>query len=113
MTHGPAAALHAVLDFIVDNYQPIAAAFEQELDALEQDVFAESYKRDNGPRLYHPRKELTRMRMAVTPMQDILAQLMCTRYHRPDGMPLSARCAITRCGWVTPSTLCAKWSPLR
>ncbi len=78
LTHGPAAALHAVLDFIVDNYQPIAAAFEQELDALEQDVFAESYKRDTIRRLYQLRKELTRMRMAVTPMQDILAQLMRT-----------------------------------
>ena len=73
---GPTAALHAVLDFIVDNYQPIASEFEHELDALEQDVFAESYKRGTIKRLYELRKELTQMRMAVTPMQDILAQLM-------------------------------------
>ena len=73
---GPSVALHAVLDFIVDNYQPIASEFEHELDALEQDVFAESYKRGTIKRLYELRKELTQMRMAVTPMQDILAQLM-------------------------------------
>ncbi|MFT4178576.1 MAG: magnesium and cobalt transport protein CorA [Thermomonas sp.] len=74
--YGPSVALYAVLDFIVDNYRPIAAAFEDELDALEQDVFAETYKRGTIRRLYELRKELTQMRMAVAPMQDILSQLM-------------------------------------
>ena len=73
---GPSVALHAVLDFIVDNYQPIAAEFADELDALEQDVFAESYRRGTTRRLYDLRKELTKMRMAVAPMQDILSQLV-------------------------------------
>ena len=73
---GPCSALHAVLDFIVDNYQLIAAEFERELDALEHDVFAESYKRGTIQRLYELRKELTQMRMSVAPMQDILTQLM-------------------------------------
>ena len=75
---GPSVALHAVLDFIVDNYLPIAAEFEQELDALEQDVFAESYRRGITRRLYELRKELTKMRMSVAPMQDILSQLVRT-----------------------------------
>lgn len=78
LAHGPSVALHAVLDFIVDNYQLIATDLERELDALEQDVFAESYKRDTIRRLYELRKELTQMRMAVAPMQDILSQLMRT-----------------------------------
>jgi magnesium transporter len=78
LAHGASGALHAILDFIVDNYQLIAADFERELDALEQDVFAESYRRDTIKRLYELRKELTQMRMAVAPMQDILAQLMRT-----------------------------------
>ena len=76
LAHGPSVALHAVLDFVVDNYQPIVSDFEDELDALEQDVFAEAYKRGTIQRLYELRKELTRMRLAVTPMQDILSQLM-------------------------------------
>ncbi|WP_449447838.1 magnesium/cobalt transporter CorA [Thermomonas brevis] len=78
LAHGPSVALHAVLDFIVDNYQPIVSDFEQELDALEQDVFAESYKRGTIKRLYALRKELTQMRLAVAPMQDILSQLIRT-----------------------------------
>jgi len=78
LAHGPTVAVHAVLDFIVDNYQPIVSDFESELDALEQDVFAETYKRGTIQRLYELRKELTRMRMAVAPMQDILSQLIRT-----------------------------------
>ncbi|RZA22236.1 MAG: magnesium and cobalt transport protein CorA [Lysobacteraceae bacterium] len=78
LAHGPTVAVHAVLDFIVDNYQPIVSDFEDELDALEQDVFAETYKRGTIQRLYELRKELTRMRMAVAPMQDILSQLIRT-----------------------------------
>ncbi len=78
LAHGPPVAVHAVLDFIVDNYLPIVSDFEEELDALEQDVFAETYRRGTIQRLYGLRKELTRMRMAVAPMQDILAQLMRT-----------------------------------
>ena len=76
LAQGPTAALHAILDFIVDNYQPIVSDFEQDLDELEHDVFAESYRRGTTRRLYELRKELTQMRMAVAPMQDILSQLM-------------------------------------
>ena len=78
LAKGPTAALHAVLDFVVDNYLPIAVDFENELDALEQDVFAEAYKRGTIQRLYELRKELTRMRLSVAPMQDILSQLTRT-----------------------------------
>ena len=78
LAQGPSVALHAVLDFIVDNYQPIVSDYERELDALEQDVFAESYKRGTIKRLYALRTELTQMRLAVAPMQDILSQLIRT-----------------------------------
>ena len=73
---GPAVALHGVLDFIVDNYEPIVNDFQAELDDLEHTIFAEEYRRDTIQRLYTLRKELTQMRMSVTPMQDILSQLM-------------------------------------
>ena len=78
LARGPTAALHAVLDFIVDNYQPIVSDFEALLDALEQDVFSESYRRGTTRRLYELRKDLAKMRMAVAPMQDILSQLLRT-----------------------------------
>lgn len=76
LAHGPMSALHAVLDFIVDNYQPIVADLQQELDQLEQVVFAQDYSRRTLRRLYQLRKDLVRMRMAVAPLQDILGQLL-------------------------------------
>lgn len=75
LAQGPAFALYGVLDFIVDNYQPIVNVFSDELNELEQDVFAETYRRETISKLYDLKKELTRMRLAVAPLQDILAQL--------------------------------------
>ena len=76
LSMGPAVALHGVLDFIVDNYEPIVGAFSDELDALEHAIFAEDFSRGTIRRLYTLRKELTKMRTAVLPMQDILKQLV-------------------------------------
>ena len=78
---GPAYALYAVLDFIVDNYLPIVGEFSGSLDALEHDIFAEDFSRDTIVRLYELKRELTQLRLAVAPAQDILAQL--TRVHGP------------------------------
>ena len=76
---GPAYGLYAVLDFIVDNYLPIVSEFRDSLNALEQDIFAETFRRDTIVKLYELKRELTQLRLAVAPMQDILAQL--TRMH--------------------------------
>lgn len=73
---GPVVALHGVLDFIVDNYEPIVDAFSAELDALEHAIFAEDFSRGTIQRLYTLRKELTKMRTSVLPMQDLLKQLV-------------------------------------
>ncbi|AXA84545.1 magnesium transporter CorA [Lysobacter oculi] len=73
---GPSVALHGVLDFIVDNYEPIVDDFEEELDDLEHAIFADDFRKEIVQRLYTLRKELTQMRTAVAPMQDILSQIM-------------------------------------
>ena len=73
---GPSVALHGVLDSIVDNYEPIVDGFSQELDSLEHAIFAEDFSRGTIRRLYTLRKELTKMRVAVLPMQDLLKQLV-------------------------------------
>ena len=72
---GPAHALYAVMDFIVDNYQPIVAQFQRSLEILEQDVFSDDYRRETIVRLYELKRELARLQLAVAPMQDVLGQL--------------------------------------
>jgi magnesium transporter len=76
---GPSYALYAVLDFIVDNFLPIVREFEEELEALEQDIFNDTFRRTTIQRLYELKRELVRLRLAVSPLQDILNQLV--RFH--------------------------------
>ncbi len=76
---GPSYGLYAILDFIVDHYLPIATEFRDELNKLEKDIFADTYRRETIVKLYDLKRELTQLRLAVAPLQDILAQL--TRVH--------------------------------
>jgi magnesium transporter len=75
LSQGPAFALYGILDFIVDNYQPIVNEFRDELNTLEKDIFAAEFRRETIVKLYELKKELTQLRLAVAPLQDILAQL--------------------------------------
>jgi magnesium transporter len=79
LTQGPAFALYGILDFIVDNYQPIVNEFRDELNTLEKDIFAAEFRRETIVKLYELKKELTQLRLAVAPLQDILAQLTRTQ----------------------------------
>ena len=73
---GPSYALYAVLDFIVDNYLPIAQAYRQELLKLEHAVFTQLSNRDVTRRLYDMQRELLTLKLAAAPLQDILNQLV-------------------------------------
>src|SRR5690606_31558627 len=66
---GPAMALYGVLDFIVDNYAPIVDAHRDTLHALERDIFSDTYRREIVVRLYDLKRELTNMRVSVSPLQ--------------------------------------------
>jgi magnesium transporter len=73
---GPSYALYAILDLIVDNFLPIVQDFREELQELERDVFGESPNRDVARRLYEMQRELLTLKLAATPLQDILGQLV-------------------------------------
>jgi magnesium transporter len=55
---GPAFALYGILDFIVDNYQPIVNEFRDELNTLEKDIFAAEFRRETIVKLYELKKSL-------------------------------------------------------
>ena len=73
---GPSYGLYGVLDFIVDNLLPIVRDFREELQHLEQDIFAETFKRSTVRRLYDMQRDLMTLRLAVAPLQDIISQLV-------------------------------------
>lgn len=73
---GPSFGLYAVLDQIVDDYFPIVDGFREALDVLERDIFDADFRRGTIERLYQLKRELTRLRLAVAPLQDVLAPLV-------------------------------------
>ena len=76
MRNGPSYGLYGVLDFIVDNLLPIVREFREELHQLENDIFAETFKRSTVRRLYDMQRDLMTLRLAVAPLQDVTSQLV-------------------------------------
>jgi len=76
LAKGPGYALYALLDFIVDNYQPVLTHFETQFDALEADIFKGQFNETAIERLYDLKIQLLELRNAIGPIEDICLQLM-------------------------------------
>ncbi len=70
-----------MLDFIVYNLLPIVRDFREELQELEKDIFAEAFNRDTIKRLYDMQHDLMKLRLGVSPLQDIIGQLVRLHPH--------------------------------
>jgi magnesium transporter len=77
---GPSFGLYAVLDAIVDNFFPIVESFQASLRELEDDIFEGHNPRETIKSLYLLKRELVTLRLAVSPLQDILNQIV--RFHQ-------------------------------
>jgi magnesium transporter len=75
MRFGASYALHAIMDRIVDNYAPVVDQFEVELNNIEHLIFEGAFNRATLQRLYHLKRELVELRLAVVPVIDICNQL--------------------------------------
>lgn len=73
---GPSYALYTVLDFIVDRYMPIVDSFQTRLHELEHLILGGEFRQRTIVHLYELKKELVRLRLAMTPLQDIMSQLV-------------------------------------
>lgn len=73
---GPAFALYAVMDSIVDQYFPVIHGMEQELEAIEDKIFDAKPDRKTTEEIYHLKRELLEMKRAVSPLIDICNRLM-------------------------------------
>jgi len=75
MAKGPGFILYAIMDFVVDNYMPIVDALEDELEAVEDQIFKVSYRRKTTERLYHLKRRVTALRRAVLPLLEVSNQV--------------------------------------
>lgn len=72
---GPGFALYALMDSIVDQYFPVVDGLEQELQALEEKIFSETFSRETTTQIYQLKRELLEVKRAVSPLIDICNRL--------------------------------------
>ncbi len=81
MTCGPSAALHAILDKVVDDYTPALVGLENDIDEVEDELF--SGRRSNpGERIYRLQREVLEFRRAVAPLVDPVDRLARGHYEQ-------------------------------
>jgi magnesium Mg(2+) and cobalt Co(2+) transport protein (corA) len=76
LAQGPAFALYAIMDFIVDNYVPVIGGLQQRFDKLESAIFRYQPSRQTMEGLYELKRELMQLEDAITPVIDICNELM-------------------------------------
>jgi magnesium transporter len=73
---GPLGILYALIDAVVDGYFPVVDALEDEVDGLEEALFAASAGADLSRHLYGLHAEIARFRRAVAPLLDALDRIV-------------------------------------
>jgi len=74
MSHGPTAALYAVVDNIVDHYEDVAAELETDVQEVETSVFSNRQSNDST-RIYRLKRETLEFRRAVLPLREPIHRL--------------------------------------
>jgi magnesium transporter len=77
---GPGAALHAIIDRVVDDYGPIIAALEHDVRQVEADVFTQD-RPTPAERIYKLKREVLELYGAIAPLAEPLDRL--ERGHYP------------------------------
>jgi magnesium transporter len=73
---GPAAVLYAVTDRVVDDYAPVVAGLENDIDEIESEVF--SGNAGVSRRIYELSREVIEFQRATEPLPGILGELIGT-----------------------------------
>ncbi|MBL7849568.1 MAG: magnesium/cobalt transporter CorA [Cyclobacteriaceae bacterium] len=73
---GPAFALYAVMDFIVDEYFPVIHELEMEVASIEESIFREKLRRDTTFKIYKLKRQILDVKRSVSPLIDICNRLM-------------------------------------
>jgi len=76
LTKGPAFVLYALMDFVVDQYFPIVDGLEDGLEALEEEVFGQTFNRETSERIYRLKRDLVDLKRAISPLVDVCNRLM-------------------------------------
>ena len=86
LARGESFILHAILDFIVDNYLRVLERVQEEAEAIEDDLLAERLTQSQVQRLYILRRDLLRLRSGVLPLVEV-----CRRLEHSEVLPMDAK----------------------
>lgn len=75
LARGSGYVLHALMDFVVDQYFPVVEVLEKELLALEEEIFAGRFSASITSRLYRLMRDLVSVKRAVSPLIDVSGHL--------------------------------------
>lgn len=75
LNHGVDYVLHAILDFIVDGYQPIVETIEEDVLKMEHRALDAFLGREDVMRIFALRRELMRFRRTLAPMSEMVSRL--------------------------------------
>jgi magnesium transporter len=79
LRHGPGYVLYALIDAVVDRYFPVLEHLEEELETLEEQIFANTSPRANIEALYDLKQRLMVIKHAVGPLLEGVGNLSGTR----------------------------------
>ncbi|CAI8921717.1 magnesium and cobalt transport protein CorA [Pseudomonas sp. IT-P294] len=75
LEHGEDFVLYAILDFVIENYQPMGEAIHAEIDELERNVLCSELKEHDIQKLHSLRRDVLRLRRYAGPMVEIGEEL--------------------------------------
>jgi len=75
LKHGSGFVLYALIDTVVDRYFPVVEGLEDELERLEERMFAGTPSRENIEALYALKQKLTTLKHAAGPLQETTGKL--------------------------------------
>ena len=75
LARGESFIVHAILDFIVDNYSTVLERVQDESEEIENDLLAHELSPSQVQRLYILRRDLLRLRSGVLPLVEVCRRL--------------------------------------
>ncbi len=76
LTEGPDFVAHAILDFIVDGYQPLLDRLDEAVQAMEEQAINVFPQQSTIRRIFRLRRQLVRFERIIGPMEEVCRRLV-------------------------------------
>jgi magnesium transporter len=76
LAKGPGYVLYAIMDFVVDQYQPVVQEIEEYVELLEDVVLVDPTASESTAQIYKLKRDLLSLRRAVSPLVEVCNRLM-------------------------------------